>query len=555
MDYIKPEYIFEVSWEVCNKIGGIYTVLSTRAKTLQKSNKDKVVFIGPDVWTEVESPFFIEKKTPLSDWKKVAAQEGLNVRIGRWDVPGKPIAILVDFKPFFEKKDELYAKMWDWYKVESLYANGDYDESCIFAYSTALVIESLYKYLDGKKHNTIAHFNEWTTGMGALYIQKNIPQIATLFTTHATSIGRSIAGNNKPLYDFLEQYDSDAIAHELNMVAKHSLEKQAALHVDCFTTVSDITAVECRELLNRPVDVVTPNAFEHDFVPKNGTYNKRRTEARATLSTVVEKLTGNRPDENAFFVSTGGRYEYKNKGIDLFVDALSRLNKNEFVCRDVYAFIMVPAHVFAPRADLLERLNDTNHTHGESLIDPYITHWLHYMDQDHVCNQLKWLGLTNQKENRVKVIFMPVYLTGSDAIFKGHYYDYLIGMDATVFPSYYEPWGYTPLESIAFSIPTITTSLAGFGVWAEKTTGSSAIESGVSVIKRTDFNQVEVSEAVHNDLVSLVNMSEKEIKIVRKNALHLAAEADWCHFIRFYEEAYHIALAKKGKKNQKTKSL
>lgn len=545
MEYISPDYIFEVSWEVCNKIGGIYTVLSTRAKTLQKSHKDKIIFIGPDVWNTTPSPFFIETKTPLSAWQLKAEKEGLKVRVGRWDAPGKPIAILVDFEPFFADKDELYANMWKWYGVESLFANGDYDESCIFAYASALVIESLYKFIGGEKQKVVAHFNEWTTGMGALYVQKKMPIIGTVFTTHATSIGRSIAGNNYPLYDDMNKYNGDEMSFKLNMVAKHSLEKQAAHYVDCFTTVSDITAVECDKLLERKVDVVTPNGFEPDFVPKTGNYKLKREDARQTLASVVEKLTGCRPKENAFFVGTAGRYEYKNKGIDLFIDSLNRMRLEVGLKKEVYAFIMVPAHVYAVRKDLLDRWVGIDKK-TTPLDEPFITHWLHNMEQDSICNQLKWLNINNDKENKVKVVFIPIYLHGSDSIFGESYYDLLVGMDATVFPSYYEPWGYTPLESIAFSIPTITTSLSGFGVWANKKTDSTSIESGVAVIPRTDYNQKEVAIAIQKELTKLVNLDVKGTNAIRKNALSLAAEADWTHFIKFYYEAYHIALKDKA---------
>lgn len=544
MGYITPDYIFEVSWEVCNKVGGIYTVLSTRAKTLQSIALDKTIFIGPDFQTEAGNPAFLETKTPLKGWQSVAEKEGLKVRVGRWNIPGKPIAILVNFQPYFENKNELYSKMYEWYKVESLYANGDYDESCIFAYASALVIESLYNFIGGEKQKVIAHFNEWTTGMGALYVQKKMPIIGTVFTTHATSIGRSIAGNHFPLYDGMNQYNSDEMAQRLNMVSKHSLEKQTARHVDCFTTVSDITAVECDKLLERPVDVVTPNGFENDFVPKRGNYKLKRDHARAELSAIVEKLTGNKPKENAFFVATAGRYEYKNKGIDLYIDALNRIKNEKGLKKEIYAFVMVPAHVYAARKDLLDRCVGIDKKKSP-LDQPYITHWLHDMASDPVCNQLKWLNLVNEPKSKVNVIFIPIYLTGYDAIFNESYYDLLIGMDATVFPSYYEPWGYTPLESVAFAIPTITTSLSGFGVWSHKQSGSAAIESGVSVIQRNDHNNSEVAEAIKNDLFKLANMDEKAMKEVRNRAAALANEASWEQFIKYYLKAYNIALKDK----------
>lgn len=288
-----PEYLFESSWEVCNKVGGIYTVLSTKAHTLQQSFKDKLIFIGPDVWDNTNAPDFIEDDVLFADWKTYTkTTENLKVKVGRWNVPGTPPVILVDFKPFFKERDAFFYSMWESFRVDSIHAYGDYDESCIFAYAVGKVIESFYHFYKLEDKKVAALFNEWMLGMGALYIQKQLPAIATLFTTHATSIGRSIAGNNKALYAYMDGYNGDQMAGELNMEAKHSLEKQTALHVDCFTTVSDITARECKQLLDKAPDIVTPNGFEPNFVPTDKEYDKKRTAARRDLLNVAEKLLG-----------------------------------------------------------------------------------------------------------------------------------------------------------------------------------------------------------------------------------------------------------------------
>ena len=200
---ITPDYIFESSWEVCNKVGGIYTVLSSRAKTLQDEMKDRIIFIGPDFWKESESPYFKEDMALFAEWQWVAKEQGLKVRVGRWTVPGEPIAILVDFQPYFEQKNEIYGWLWENYQVDSLHAYGDYDEASMFSYAAALVVESFYNWLANPSLKVIYHANEWMCGLGALYINAHLPQIGTVFTTHATSIGRSIAGNQKPLYDYL----------------------------------------------------------------------------------------------------------------------------------------------------------------------------------------------------------------------------------------------------------------------------------------------------------------------------------------------------------------
>ena len=544
-----PEYLFESSWEVCNKVGGIYTVLSTKAHTLQRSFKDKLIFIGPDVWTDTNAPDFIEDDVLFADWKTYTkTTENLKVKVGRWNVPGTPPVILVDFKPFFKEKDSFFFSMWESFRVDSIHAYGDYDESCIFAYAVGKVIESFYHFYKLENKKVAALFNEWMLGMGALYIKKQLPAVATLFTTHATSIGRSIAGNNKALYAYMDGYNGDQMAGELNMEAKHSLEKQTALHVDCFTTVSDITARECKQLLDKAPDIVTPNGFEPNFVPSDKEYDKKRMAARRDLLNVAEKLLGCPISPDAFLVSTSGRYEYRNKGIDVFIEAMNRVRTSGRLQREVVAFIMVPAWVRDARADLKEVI-DKNIRTTSPMQMPFVTHWLNQMEQDKVLNYISHAGFTNSATDKLKIIFVPCYLDGRDGILNKPYYDLLIGMDATVYPSYYEPWGYTPLESIAFGIPTITTDLAGFGLWAKKHVTGNNISEGVAVVNRDDFNYFEVADAITSSILTLAGKDKKEAEEIRKRSFCLAAKAEWSKFIIYYEEAFRIALEHANTRN------
>lgn len=262
-EILVPDFIFESSWEVCNKVGGIYTVLSTRAKTLQDKLKDQIIFIGPDIWKGKDNPLFKEDENLLKSWREFALNKNLHVRVGRWEIPGNPIAVLVDFLPYFSIKNDIYTQLWNDYGVDSLHAYGDYDEASMFSYAAGLVVENFYNYaLKETSEHVVYQAHEWMTGLGALYIQKNVPPIATIFTTHATSIGRSIAGNHKPLYEYLFAYNGTQMAQELNVESKHSIERQTAHHVDCFTTVSEVTNRECTELLDKSADVVLMNGFE-----------------------------------------------------------------------------------------------------------------------------------------------------------------------------------------------------------------------------------------------------------------------------------------------------
>lgn len=539
-----PDYIFESSWEVCNKVGGIYAVLSTKAKTLQTKLNNKIIFIGPDIWNEALPVDFLEDKSLFKEWKNKVGMTGeLKVKVGRWDVPGNPPVILVDFKPFFAEKDALYYSMWEQFRVDSLHAYGDYDESCIFAYAVGKVVESFYHFYQLEDKKVAALLNEWMLGMAALYIQKQLPKVATLFTTHATSIGRSIAGNNKALYAYMDGYNGDQMAAELNMEAKHSIEKQAAHHVDCFTTVSDITARECKQLLDKEPDIVTPNGFEPNFVPAKLEYTKKRAEARKALINMAEKLLGYKIDPDVLLVSTSGRYEYRNKGIDVFIEAMNRVRTSGRLQRETIAFILVPAWVKEVRADLKMAI-ETNYENHLPMQCPFITHWLHQMQDDKVINYIGSAGFQNSKDEKLKIIFVPCYLNGKDGILDKTYYDILIGMDATVYPSYYEPWGYTPLESIAFGIPTVTTNLAGFGMWAKKAGVSGGdLSEGVAVIDRTDFNYFEVADAIMEQILSLSGKTEKERQQIKKNCLALSGKAEWDKFITYYFEAFDIALS------------
>jgi len=500
---MQPDYIFETSWEVCNRVGGIYAVLSTRAASMQAEHPDKVFFFGPD-FGEHSDIYFKSDKTLLKEWKAP-----LPVRIGRWQVPGEPIAILLKFDTLWPQKDAIYAWAWDKFQVQSHAAYGDYDESCLFGYAAGMVMESLYTYLARQPRKPratslpsfCAHANEWQTAFSIFYLQDHCPQIATLFTTHATGIGRSIAGNGKPLYDYFEGYNGDQMAYELNMVSKHSVEKQAAHHADCFTTVSDITARECKQLLDKPVDIVTPNGFEPTYVPKGKEFDARRAKAREALRAVAGKLLGGVVPQDALLVGISGRLEIKNKGIDVFAAAMDKLAQKIYHSdkpdKEVVAFVMIP-----------------------------------YLDR------------APARKGKVSAVFVPYYLDGQDPLFGMKYYDLLIGLDLTVFPSYYEPWGYTPLESCAFHVPTVTTSLAGYGAWASQQKD----RFGIVVVDRNDSNFDEVAERISDAVLRFDRLSAEDKARARKEADALAKKADWKHFFKYYRKAYEIAL--KNAKNR-----
>ena len=538
-EIIKPDYLFEVSWEVCNKVGGIYTVIATKSLYLKSEFRRRHIMVGPDVWMDTESnPDFIEDPTLYRAWRIQAAAEGLRVRIGRWNVPGKPTAILVDFKQFLTRQNEILTDFWKKFGVDSLTGNWDYRESALFGYAAGRVIESFYRFNLDPSDKIVAQFHEWMTGTGLLYLKSaNVP-IATVFTTHATVIGRCIAGNNLPLYDGILSYNADEKARQFNVVARHSLEKKAAQNSDIFTTVSDITAQECRQFLGRPVDVVTPNGFEPSFTPATDEeYIVLREKARQRLVTVASAMCGEEVPENAVLVGIGGRYEWKNKGIDVFIDALDKLNHTDFKGKCVHAFIMIPSGHNGPDKQLLAKLNGNGST--------YVTRSSHYLmnpEYDNVTRRLNELNFNNAAGDKVKVYFIPSYLNGNDGVFNMTYYDLLSGLDLTLFPSYYEPWGYTPLESLAFRVPTLTTTLAGFGLWVRTHYGKK--HPGITVLDRTDANYFEVVDGVAQRMIEIASLRKDSRRKYMQNAKEVSDIALWENNIVYYKEAYSKALEK-----------
>ena len=538
---LKPDYIFEVSWEVCNKVGGINTVVSTKAKTLITDYQDNLILIGPNVWMETrENPDFNEDKNLFKSWREKAATEGLRIRVGRWNISGHPVVILVDFTPYFQEKDVIFAEFWRKYQLDSISGQWDYVEPALFGYAAAKVIESYYNYYLSAFDKIVAQFHEWMTGAGVLYLKDRLPQVGTIFTTHATVLGRCIAGNNIPLYGDMARFNPETLAGDFGVKAKHSLEKISARECDAFTTVSDITNTECKYFLGKVADVVTLNGFEDSFVPAGDDYEIKKAAAREKIIEVAEALTKDDISDDALLVINSGRYEFKNKGIDLFIDALGKINRENTSVKDIIALITVPAGHSGPLKELADRINGIKD--GPDPAGVYLTHNLFDPNTDPIMNRIKENNLLNRPEDKVKVIFAPCYLNGDDGIFNLHYYDLLIGFDVSVFPSYYEPWGYTPLESIAFHIPTITTSLAGFGRWVNSRFPNH--DSGVNVMERDDTTDKKLVDMLAVSITDYAAFNPEEVKTFRQSAYNISQSALWSNLIENYMKAYDIALDK-----------
>ena len=543
------DFLFETSWEVCNMVGGIYTVLSTKAEELKQLLDDHYITIGPDVVKEAhETMYFVEDPSLFAEWReKVSEQLGLKVRVGRWKISAKPIAILIDYTSMYAIKNEILGHLWERYQLDSIQGQWDYIEPVVFGYAAGKVIESFVEWNVDSDDNVVAHFHEWMTGAGVLYIKEHCPYISTVFTTHATYLGRAISGNGLPLYKELGSYNWQTMASRFNIVSQQSMEMKSAQNADVFTTVSDITAQECEQFLLRKPDFITINGINSDFNTRRDgpqTVSSCVSKSKAKIFEIIDTLCGKEVSRDSLLLINSGRYEFHNKGIDLYIKMLAKLNHDENLKRDIVAVIAVPGNIAGPSKDLTYRIEGKVEKNGHTEFP--CTHYIHDYQWDMVLNALRDNGLQNNEGDRVKVMFIPAYLNGNDGVFNIKYNEFLYGFDLSVFPSYYEPWGYTPLESIAHGIPTITMDVSGFGKYIQ---GKKIDNEAVTVIHREEGNENSVVDEMTKVVLNMASHSEKEKEEISKKAIEIASTLTWKDLIVNYLDAYDLAVRKAGGKD------
>ncbi|MCK7557150.1 hypothetical protein MKQ70_19925 [Chitinophaga sedimenti] len=454
----KPDFIFEVSWEVCNKVGGIHTVLTTKAHTLAAAWGDRFLLIGPDLPShEGANPEFKEDASLFPAWKQYITGQGLRVRSGRWNIPGNPLVILIDFTSLYARKNEIFTDLWVKFRLDSLSGQWDYIEPALFGYAAGMVIAGFYECHINATDKVVAQFHEWLSGAGILYLEEKTPQVATVFTTHATVLGRAMA-SNKMAPITLSRAETAKKATELGIISKHSLEQIAAATADCFTTVSALTGEECEQLLGVTPDFITSNGFDITLAPTDDQLTVKRQQARRRLLTVAMAMFGKEITDDCLLVLKSGRYEFTNKGIDIFIRSIQQLSDSGGAAKEVIGFIFVPAAHTGPVTALKNALAS-----GISVPDrlPPLTHNLINIPADPVLQLITSIHVNDAPGQ--KILFVPVYLDGKDGIFDMDYYDLLPGFDRAYSRRITSPWGYTPLESIAFGVPAITSSSSGFG--------------------------------------------------------------------------------------------
>lgn len=539
----EADFLFEVSWEVANMVGGIHTVLASKAEVMRQYYGENYVVIGPRLPKDGQgSESFIPGDT-FPGLAPLLAARGLRVETGRWNVPGEPRCLLVDFSGEFKQKDEVLAWLWNNFGVDSISGGWDYVEPVLFAWCAGRVIEALAReQVLPFHHNVVAQWHEWLSAAGMLHLRRASPQIASVFTTHATVLGRAVWGSGKELSASLKEQSTEDCARALNVLAKHTLERAAVREADCFTTVSDWTASEAKLIFGREPEVLLPNGLGDEFPPPLYRDPDSVATARYSLLRLAQTMTSRPFDrDKTLLLLSAGRYEYLNKGVNIVLDALAqlrdRLAKAEL---RVICFLFFPGDVAGPNRELLAARSSESPV-GQPQV---CTHELHDARNDPICRHLERAGLQNKAGDRVNVAFAPIYLNGRDAVIKSSFYELLPAFDLTLFPSLYEPWGYTPLESIAYGVPTVTSDLAGFGRWANRSAKSSAVH----VLARENVPDPDSANALARYLTEFAGLTSGQRAELRQEARRCANLANWRVFAQSYRQAHRCALAARDKR-------
>jgi len=591
----KADYLFEVSWEVCNKVGGIYTVVKSKVSFMLEHYKENYFAIGPYFPNKAAGEF--DEKLPLPKLKKIFEtldSEGIKCHYGRWLAKGEPNTVLIDFEQYVKNKNEIKGKLWDDYKIDSLGTEyHDYDEPVVWATAVGRFIEEFAKNSENEK--IVAHFHEWLAGAGLLYLKSRKANVATVFTTHATMLGRTLASAEN-LYELIGRVDPDKEAYNHKVHTKYQTERACAQNADVFATVSGITAIETEALLKKKPDLLLPNGLDLDKFP---TFEEISIKHKLFKRKIKEFLiyfffphySFDLEETLIYFIS--GRYEFHDKGIDIFIKALSKLNerlKKEDFKKTIVAFFWIPGNVRSIKQELLENrtlyqdlresINDNIEDIKNSVIyllashrnikrqtlfdkDLYYeiklktfklikkgkalisTHDLYNEEEDQIIKALKEAKLENSVEDKVKVVFYPMYLTGADQLLDLNYYESMLGSHLGVFASYYEPWGYTPLEAAALGVASVTTDLAGFGMFVKEIKREDDNYPGIFVLERLESTDEETVKKLAGVLYDYSKLNREERIKNKIEAVRLSKFADWKIFTKNYIEAHNLAIERR----------
>ncbi len=578
-----PDNLLEVSFEVANKVGGIYQVLKSKAATMQEYYGENYVTIGYFDEEKARNDFAPRQCPNYDGAFKELEKKGIEFHCGVWRVPGQPQCILVDPSGMEKSVDDIKKEMWEEYGIDSMGVGSDFDEPVKWSYAVGLLLDRLSTGMEGE---TVVHLHEWLSGPAMF--ECSAPMV---FTTHATVLGRALSNSDFDLKGAVDEGDvDDSLAEKYGVKPKHQVEKTAAEEADVFTTVSKTTGKEAAAVLDVEPDIILPNGFNVDDFPSleelSYQHTKKKENVKEFLQAYFEPYYDIDLEHDPRILFTSGRYEFHNKGTDVLIEALSELNKRDG--DPFYFFILVPSDVKGQNLEVLENVSlyqeledyvsevmpeirntilnsltsgrdvgenlkelieedgrrleslkqNFHEKHGRS--PPVSAFDLTYSD-DEIMEKLYEEGLRNRKEDRVKVIFYPTYLSVGDRLLSMDYNDFIVACSAGVFPSYYEPWGYTPVETAANGALSVTTDLAGFGQFLLEKTNSED-RKGIYVLKRDNIEDEKAASNLAETIEEIVTYSKTEITERKHNARKLAQLTSWDELGENYREAHAKAV-------------
>ena len=595
---VNDSLLFEVAWEVCNKVGGIYTVIQSKVSTvLDKWDAEKYVLLGPYIEEQAAANFepVFDSNDKVANAVDEMNRNGYRVFYGHWLIAGRPRAILFDPYYIFSELGGLKYRLWDLYGISTPEHDDLINKLVSFGHQVFRFFQ-IFSGLNAGENRMIAHFHEWMAGISIMDIRRENLPVKIVFTTHATLLGRYLAMNDPFFYEHLPQYNWGHEARHFNVEHIVNIERAATRGAHVFTTVSEITGEECKYFLEREPDVVLPNGinvdrFEvmHEFQNLHRIYKERINEF--VMSHFFQSYSFDLDKTLYFF--TSGRYEYKNKGYDLTLEALARLNyrmKKENIDMTVVTFFITKnpftnmnPGVLRSKAMLEEiqrnceemqgqiakkffstvasnnrsftmpdlnqmiddymvlRLRNNLQSWRSNSLPPIITHTLCDEPKDEIMNFLKVSNLLNHAEDKVKVVYHPDFITTSNPLFRMEYYQFIRGCHLGVFPSYYEPWGYTPLECIASGVPSITSDLAGFGSFAQANVKDYE-KAGLYVLERRNKDFGRAADELVDIMMNFIHLNRRQ-RIMQRNRVEAASiQFDWEKLIRYYSYAYGMAV-------------
>jgi phosphorylase/glycogen(starch) synthase len=562
---IKKDFLFEISFEVANKVGGIYTVLRSKAPFIIDKISSRINYITCGIYKE-NNREFLEVDVPIEfkDVYERLKSKGIILHFGKWIIEEEVNCILFEFNDFSKNTNEIKTNLWKWYGIDSLNTNWfDYDMPIVWSYSIGVFIEELNNYLREKDYNNkiIVHAHEWLSCGSVLYLEhkkkeniKNLSQIYTIFTTHATMLGRSLCASGINLYELEKEninFNFDKKSYELNVYTKHQTEKSAAKNVNFFSTVSDITAKEAEILFNVKARLLY-NGFDNLKYNSFCSILKSQAKNKDKIFDFLNSFFNPFFERNINFTKSkivfiSGRYEIKNKGFDLFIKTLGKINselKNINSHEKIIAFFLIPMSDSKAIFDnelIMEKLKLNKNQAPYGKYD-FI---LNNNDNLDIIKLFKENNLNNYYEDNVKIVFFPIFLNGDNNSFNLNYFDVVLGSDLGVFPSYYEPWGYTPIETLSFGVPTITSNYSGFGIYTENNYKNYLDSENFLQILNRSFEEKDQINQLKKQINNIIYENSKKLCLNSYKSYNFSKNYSWEKFITNYLRIYNEILLKK----------